>query len=803
VTAERVRIAYFSNGTSRGGAEEHILTLLRGLDRERFQPFLICSPEVVEKLRADVPADVGVLSLRLSSARHLRGALGLARFLRQNRIQVLHSHLFYASLFASPIGWISRVPLIMETPHLRESWRHGWFKGSFFVDRLICRFVDIYIAVSEANFVYLRETKKLPARKIRVIQNGSDLDRFQPSHRAVIELKLSLGFEKDDPMLLVSARLEPQKGHCVLLEALPHVLREFPRTRVVFAGEGTLRKQLEEQTQRLALGHCVRFVGWQPNLEDWLALCDFTVLSSFYEGLPLVAVESLAAGRPMVATAVDGTLEVIVDGKTGLIVPPGDPQRLADAICRMLRDPAMRRDMAAAGRLWVLKRFTQKRQLDETQSAYLRGLERTLEPNANKPITVSWAARMEETDDDDDVHSGVRALSGQIVQSTAEACSQHFGSSLRAVILTGSLARNEGSVQNGQSSRKLASDAEFILVFHDAAPLPRGDELRNLIGEIKQQLADDGVHCDLHISCAHGDFLRKMRPHIFGYEMRTCGRVVAGEANILSLIPPFTPAEIPLEDAWRLLSNRMVELIEALTGSDADPFPAQVCYRTVKLYLDMATSLLLFAGEYAPSYKERCKNLHKLVSSGNMTEPFPFSLQLFSRAVDLCTAQKLFSRDLAGAALDREWVAAACGHAFQLWMWELQKITGLPEGSSPTELCLRAMKRQPVAARLRGWLFALRRCGWRDSITAWPRWLDLAQRASPRYCVYAVAGELFLRRDLFLRDLSVQAVQASTWDPLWNGLPMVPKTSLAVRDVRMLGRALAWNYHEFLEETRA
>lgn len=375
MTAARIPIAYFSNATARGGAEEHILTLLRGLDRERFQPFLICTPEVAEKLRQDVPADVSVLALRLSSPGHVLGAIRLVRFLRRNRIQILHSHLFYASLFASPVGWISRVPLIVETPHLRELWRHGWIKGSFFIDRLIGRLVNVYIAVSEANGVYLRDTKKLPIHKIRVIQNGCDLDRFNPSRQAKVDLKLGLGFEKDDPMLLVPARLEPQKGHSVLLAALPRVLREFPRLGVVLAGEGVLRKQLEEQVRSLALEQSVQFIGQQKNLEDWLALCDFTVLPSFYEGLPLAAIESLAAGRPMIATAVDGTPEVILDGKTGLLVLPGDPQCLADAICKMLRDPILRRQLAVDGRTWALKKFTTKRQLDETQSAYIRALD--------------------------------------------------------------------------------------------------------------------------------------------------------------------------------------------------------------------------------------------------------------------------------------------------------------------------------------------------------------------------------------------------------------------------------------------
>jgi glycosyltransferase involved in cell wall biosynthesis len=372
--SERIRLAYFSNSAVRGGVEEHVLTLLHGLNRELFQPHLICQPDLVKKFGSDVPSDVIVFASKCFSPVHIRTAYRLSRFLKQHRIQILHSHLFRASLFASPIGRISGVPLIIETPHLRESWRHGWFKGSFVVDRCVGRFVDLYIAVSDANAKYLHETKKLPRNKIRTIHNGSDVDRFHPSHPAPIELKTALGFAMEDPMILVPARLEPQKGHEVLLRALAEVVVKFPQVRVVCAGEGALRSSLEKQTRTLGLERNVRFIGRTSKLEDWLALCDFSVLPSLFEGLPLVAVESLAAGRPMVATAVDGTPEVILDGKTGLTVPPGDAIRLADAICRMLADQELRCAMAVAGRNWVLNNFTERRQLELTEDFYIRNL---------------------------------------------------------------------------------------------------------------------------------------------------------------------------------------------------------------------------------------------------------------------------------------------------------------------------------------------------------------------------------------------------------------------------------------------
>ena len=372
MTPQPLSLLYFSNAPVRGGVEEHILTLLRGLDRKLFRLHLVCPAECMEKLRPDLPPDVEALPLTLDQPTQLAAARRLAGILRARQVDILHSHMFQASLFASPLGWLSRAPVILETPHIRESWRHGWLKGSFVVDRLVGHFVDYYIAVSEANARYLVNDKGLPAKKIVVIQNGCDLERFHPDRPAPLHLKQSLGFDAGDPVLLVMARLEPQKGHSVLLKALPAIRAEFPRVRLVCAGEGSLRAGLEAEARDLGLEASARFVGHQANVMDWLALADATVLPSHFEGLPLAAIESLAAAKPMIATAVDGTPEVVVNGKTGLTVPPGDVSALAAAICTLLRDPALRRSLGQAGRQWVLDRFSREGQIRRTEELYLR-----------------------------------------------------------------------------------------------------------------------------------------------------------------------------------------------------------------------------------------------------------------------------------------------------------------------------------------------------------------------------------------------------------------------------------------------
>jgi glycosyltransferase involved in cell wall biosynthesis len=363
-----LNLLHFSNTTDRGGAEEHVLMLLRGINRRHFRLFWVCSPIVAAKVESDIRSDVELIPLWLNP-RHLGGTIGLARILRDRKVDILHSHMFYSSVFASPVGWACRVPVIVETPHLREQWRHGW-KASTVIDRTVGRFVDRYIAVSEANGRYLVNEKRLPARKVKVIQNGANLDRFHPSNPPP-GLKESLGFALDDPVLLVAARLDAQKGHRVLLDAIPLIQAEFPRVRLVCVGQGSLQEELERHVAKLGISEAVRFAGYHSDILPWLALADICVLPSFYEGLPLVAIETLAAGKAMVATAVDGTPEVIVDGRTGLTVPPGDVKALAAAIIRLLRDPALRGRLASAGREWVLSRFTQERQIRETEEFYL------------------------------------------------------------------------------------------------------------------------------------------------------------------------------------------------------------------------------------------------------------------------------------------------------------------------------------------------------------------------------------------------------------------------------------------------
>jgi len=372
----KISLMYFSNEDSRGGAEEHILALLRGLDRSYFRPHLVCTPLMAEQLAPDMPGDVEVFPLVLRKPMQVTAAFALASLIRGCGVDIMHSHLFYASLFASPIAWLCHVPVVIETPHVREAWRHGW-RASYFIDRAIGYTVDRYVAVSQANARYLMEEKRIRPEKITVIRNGCDLTRFHPFHVVPAGMKEALGFRQSDPVIAVIGRLEPQKGHRILVDALQIVRTEFPQVRLVCVGDGSLRAELETYVSASGLDDAVRFVGFQGNIADWFALADMTVLPSFFEGLPIVAIEALAAARPVVATAVDGTPEIVVDGRTGFTVGPGDPSALANAIQRLLRDPELCQALGRNGRQFVVEEFDVRKQVQQTQDLYLHALAST------------------------------------------------------------------------------------------------------------------------------------------------------------------------------------------------------------------------------------------------------------------------------------------------------------------------------------------------------------------------------------------------------------------------------------------
>jgi hypothetical protein len=397
------------------------------------------------------------------------------------------------------------------------------------------------------------------------------------------------------------------------------------------------------------------------------------------------------------------------------------------------------------------------------------------------------------------------ALSSWICEKAVTRCVLAFGASLRALVLTGSLARGEETVEQQPTLSRVLGDAEFLLVFQENAILPSRASIQELRQDLEQALEHDQIRCKVDLSAVHPIYLQRLPEHIFSYELRNRGRVLWGDFSILSDIPAFSAQDILQEDAWRILCNRLIELLEepqdflGECGACADG----LVYRTAKLYLDLATSFLVFAGAYAPSYREREKNLRLLAQRSRTQNAWPFELADFSARVTACTAWKLSARQPRNVAVQIRW-QEAIRFARHLWRWELSQLTDSPNETSDCELMYRWMRRQPASKRIRGWLYVMRNRGWLRSWHDWGRWRQLARQASPRYCVYHAASELaFQLPSIVDNDLNAQEVteiqRLGNWLPLSCDIRGDESFTIWQR----LASAIVSNYHMFLEKTRA
>jgi hypothetical protein len=385
----------------------------------------------------------------------------------------------------------------------------------------------------------------------------------------------------------------------------------------------------------------------------------------------------------------------------------------------------------------------------------------------------------------------------QVVAAIAELSGGAFPHDLCAVVLTGSLARGEGTWLHDGSLVRLAGDADFFAVFNDRAALPPPDSVTRLGRAAEDRLASAGIKAHLGLSPIRTSYLRSLQPNIFSYELITHGKVVWGDARILDLAPAFDCSEIPLDDGFRLLMNRMIELLE--TVCELPTSASVVRYRAMKLWLDMATSYLLFEHQYVPTYRGRAARLRELAAEPSTRAPIPLSR--FAPKVALATRCKL------GESADiemREFVdlATLIDDAHSLWRWELERL--ISSGTSDADLMSRWIDAEPIAARMRGWIAVAKRSGAAHAITRMPHWIGQARNWSPRRLIYAAASELLFALPRLLAEDGVPGIDWR-WNEIRRRLPITdsPENPASGSAWRRLGRAIAFNYNFLLTATRS
>jgi L-malate glycosyltransferase len=297
----------------------------------------------------------------------------LSAFLRRERFDVVHTHDLWSNLMGVPAARLAGVPAIISSR--RDLAHFDWYRGR---KRRWLRRIQNLSSIVLANATPIRDAliaeDGFAPEKLRVIHNGVDTEKFQ---RAKPDReRLFPGAENAKLVVLVGNMHSDVKGHPWLIAAAPAVLQEFPNTRFVFAGDGEARPIFEKQVAKSGWQENFEFLGPRSDIPDVLASCDIAVLPSRAEGLPNAVLEYMAAGLPTVASLVGGNTELVEDGVTGLLVPPEDSKALSRALLRLLRDPALSRQIAAGGQRRAVENFSFERLIREVDGLYTELLER-------------------------------------------------------------------------------------------------------------------------------------------------------------------------------------------------------------------------------------------------------------------------------------------------------------------------------------------------------------------------------------------------------------------------------------------
>jgi sugar transferase (PEP-CTERM/EpsH1 system associated) len=361
------RIVHVVLGLSVGGLERIVLALLGRLDRGRFAPSVIALDEpgalAPELRRMGVPLRVmgRAPGLDLDLARRLAGVL------REEGARLVHTHNpaahLYGALGARLAGIGGGRPRVVHTKHGRNEIDGRPVspvqRRRVLLNRVAAALSDRVVAVGDDTASVALEIERVPAAKVITIGNGVDTAAFRPRAGAAAA-RAHLGAPAEGFHVGCVARLAPVKDHRTLIEAFARLRTIRPDAHLTLVGDGPERSAISEHVARLDLDRAVTFAGERADVAPLLAAFDVFALASRSEGISLTLLEAASAGLPVVATRVGGNEEVVIEGKTGFLVPPGDPAALADALDSVAERPD-RATLGAAGRARVERRFSVER----------------------------------------------------------------------------------------------------------------------------------------------------------------------------------------------------------------------------------------------------------------------------------------------------------------------------------------------------------------------------------------------------------------------------------------------------------
>jgi glycosyltransferase involved in cell wall biosynthesis len=379
----RVGVCHVITRLDLGGAQDNTLYTVAHLHAP-FRPSLVCGEGGIldEEARRipDVPVTfVSSLVRDIRPHRDFAALCRLVRILRRVRPMIVHTHSSKAGILGRLAARLAGVPITVHTIH-----GFGFHDGQpaalrsllVALERAVAPLTTHFIAVSRANLEEGAALGIVPRGRATLIRSGVRIAEFEaaardPALRDGGGLRRELGLPDGAPLVGMVACLKPQKSPLDFVEVAARVAAADPRAEFVLAGDGELRGRVQERARALGLGGRLHLLGWRRDIPRVMAALDVLVLTSLWEGLPRVIPEAIASGVPVVATAIDGTVDVLRDGETGLVRPARDVEGLAAGVGRLLRDRPFARALAARARA-ILPEFDIDAMVRAQESLYHR-----------------------------------------------------------------------------------------------------------------------------------------------------------------------------------------------------------------------------------------------------------------------------------------------------------------------------------------------------------------------------------------------------------------------------------------------
>ncbi len=373
VRVRRLRVLHFVHSMAYGGVETAVLNWVRTLDPERFEVHLACfaNPGQTERPFVEAAARVGIIVTCVDWHRGkpvLRAARQLARLMRKLRIDILHAHNCYADIVALVASRMFKVKTV-TTAYVwfdYDNWKRNLIQ---WIDAKVIRGFDCVTAHCESTRV---ETirRGFDERAVRTLICGFETHRVELAPELRRKQREALGVAASDRVLINVARFYPEKEQVFLVETFARILAARPDTFLWLAGVGPLEADIRAAVYRLGVGERVRFLGFVVDLPALLALADLQVHPAHIEGVPLAICEGMAAGLPIVASDVGGLPEILDSGRNGVLVQGLEPQRFADAVLRLLDDPALAAGYGLSARRFIENDYSLRTAVQRVEATY-------------------------------------------------------------------------------------------------------------------------------------------------------------------------------------------------------------------------------------------------------------------------------------------------------------------------------------------------------------------------------------------------------------------------------------------------